>query len=270
MQMKLGFIGCGNMASAIISGVLSSGYAEADEIIASEPLAEARNRVKESFSIQVTDSNSYVLSQAQTVFLCVKPQVAATVLEELSDSIEDSHLLITIVAGKPLSFYQNAFGKNRHIRVVRLMPNTPALIGQGMTAACHNEFVTPGDLDEVLKIVSSFSEVEVVPESLFDTVTAVSGSSPAAVFMLIEAMADGAVEGGMPRAQALRFASQAVMGSASLVLHSGRHPGELKDMVCSPAGTTIEMVHELEKDGFRASVMNAMNACRKRSSDMRS
>ena len=260
MQMKLGFIGGGNMASAIISGVLSSGYAEADEIIASEPMAEARNRLKESFSIQVTDSNSYVLSQAQTVFLCVKPQVAAQVLEELSAHIDDSHLLITIVAGKPLAFYKNAFGEGRHVRIVR----------QGMTAVCHNEYVTQGDLDEVLKIVSSFSEVEVVPESLFDTVTAVSGSSPAAVFMLIEAMADGAVEGGMPRAQALRFASQAVMGSASLVLHSGRHPGELKDMVCSPAGTTIEMVHELEKDGFRASVMNAMNACRKRSSDMRS
>ena len=268
--MKLGFIGCGNMARAIISGVLSSGYAEPDEIIASEPQDEARNRVKESFSIHVTDSNSYVLSQAQTVFLCVKPQVISRVLDDLSDSIEDSHLLVTIVAGKPLSFYQNAFGEDRHVRMVRLMPNTPALIGQGMTAACHNEYVTPGDLNEVLKIVRAFSEVEVVPESLFDTVTAVSGSSPAAVFMMIEAMADGAVEGGMPRAQALRFAAQAVMGSASLVLHSGRHPGELKDMVCSPAGTTIEVVHELEKDGFRASVMNAMNACRKRSSDMRS
>lgn len=268
MSLRLGFIGCGNMASAIISGVVRSGYAPSDEIIISEPTAEGRDRAKTALEVHVTDSNAYVLSQARTVFICVKPQVLDQVLDDIKDVIEDHQLLITIVAGIPISYYESRFGINKHIKIVRLMPNTPSLVGDGMTAVCANPLVTQGDLQEVLSTVRSFGDAEVVSEHLFDTVTAVSGSSPAYIFMLIEAMADAAVAGGMPRVQAYRFAAQAVRGSAQLVLASGRHPADLKDMVCSPAGTTIAAVKVLEEKGFRSAVMDAMEACRSRSEEL--
>ena len=268
MSLRLGFIGCGNMASAIISGIVRAGYAQADEIIASEPTAEARDRAKTTLEVHVTDSNVYVLAQARTIFICVKPQVLDTVLDEIKDAAQDHQLFVSIVAGVPISYYEQRFGISKHIKIARLMPNTPALIGDGMTAVCTNSLVTQGDLQEVLSIVRSFGEAEVVPEHLFDTVTAVSGSSPAYIFMLIEAMADAAVAGGMPRAQAYRFAAQTVRGSAQLVLSSGRHPADLKDMVCSPAGTTIAAVRVLEEKGFRSAVMDAMEACRIRSEEL--
>ena len=265
MTYRIGFIGCGNMASAIISGVLRAGYCTADEIIAAEPTAEAREQAKQAFDIHVTDSNPYVVAEAQTIFLCVKPQVLDSVLTEIRETVEDYRLLISIVAGVPLAHIAAMLGEDSHPKLVRMMPNTPALVGQGMTAVCGSANVTEGDLAEVLKIAQSFGAAELVPEHLFDTVTAVSGSSPAYVFLLMEAMADAAVQGGMPRAQAYRFAAQAVAGSAHLMLGTGRHPGELKDMVCSPAGTTIDAVAVLEQRGFRNAVIEAMEACRERS-----
>lgn len=270
MTYKVGFIGCGNMASAIISGIIRAGYCSADEIIAAEPTPEAREHAKQAFDIHVTDSNPYVVAEAQMIFLCVKPQVLDTVLAEIRDSVEDYRLIISIVAGTPLSHIAAQLGAETHPKLLRLMPNTPALVGQGMTAVCAGANVTEGDLQEVLKIAQSFGAAELVPEHLFDTVTAVSGSSPAYVFLLMEAMADAAVKGGMPRAQALRFAGQAVAGSAHLMLGTGRHPGELKDMVCSPAGTTIDAVAVLEQEGFRGAVIKAMDACRIRSGVLKS
>ena len=141
------------------------------------------------------------------------------------------------------------------------MPNTPALVGEGMTAACYNDNVTQEDLENVARLLESFGKCEFVPEHLMDVVVSVSGSSPAYVFMLIEAMADGAVADGMPREQAYRFAAQAVLGSAKMVLDTEKHPGELKDMVCSPGGTTIEAVRVLEREGLRSSVIESMKAC---------
>lgn len=154
---------------------------------------------------------------------------------------------------------EEQFGKP--VRIVRTMPNTPALVGEGMTAACPNQYVTEKDKAYALKLLGAFGKVEVVPEHMIDAVVAVSGSSPAYVFMLIEAMADGAVAEGMPRAQAYEFAAQAVYGSAKMVLETKKHPGELKDMVCSPAGTTIEAVRVLEQSGFRSAVIEAEKAC---------
>ena len=148
------------------------------------------------------------------------------------------------------------------------MPNTPAMVGEGMTAACASESVTSEELDHVKEILSAFGKVEVVTENLMDVVVSVSGSSPAYVFMLIEAMADAAVADGMPRAQAYQFAAQAVYGSAKMVLETGKHPGELKDMVCSPGGTTIEAVRVLEKEGLRSAVIEAMKACTEKSRNM--
>lgn len=154
------------------------------------------------------------------------------------------------------------------MKITRTMPNTPAMVGEGMTAACPNEHMTEEEIAYVKTILESFSRVEIVPEKLMDAVTAVSGSSPAYVYMMIEAMADAAVSGGMPRPQAYKFAAQAVLGSAKMVLETGKHPGELKDMVCSPAGTTIEAVRTLEELGFRSSIIEAMKVCEEVSKSM--
>lgn len=187
---------------------------------------------------------------AEVLILSVKPQFYADAIAEIRDCIRDDQLVITIAPGKTLSWLEEQFGKR--VKIVRTMPNTPALVGEGMTAACVNQYVTEEEKAYALKILDSFGKVELVPEHLIDAVVAVSGSSPAYVFMFIEAMADAAVAEGMPRTQAYEFAAQAVYGSAKMVLETGKHPGELKDMVCSPAGTTIEAVRILEKKGSEA------------------
>ena len=161
-----------------------------------------------------------------------------------------------------MEYLAGAFEKP--VKLVRTMPNTPALVGEGITGVCHNNLVTKEELDYICNILSGFGMAQVLSENLMDVVVSVSGSSPAYVFMLIEAMADGAVADGMPRQQAYQFAAQAVLGSAKMVLETGKHPGELKDMVCSPAGTTIEAVRVLEAKGFRSSVIEAMKACVKK------
>ena len=179
--------------------------------------------------------------------------------QNIKDIVNENKLIITIAPGKTLAWLEEQFGKK--LKIVRTMPNTPAMVGEGMTAACPNELVTEEDMKLALEILDSFGKTEVVPERMIDAVVAVSGSSPAYVYMMIEAMADAAVAEGMPRAQAYKFAAQAVYGSAKMVLETGKHPGELKDMVCSPAGTTIEAVRVLEKEGFRSALIEAMKAC---------
>lgn len=257
--MKLGFIGTGNMASAIMGGVIKNKVVAAEEIIGADLFAPGRERVKEQFGINVTANNKEVVEKAEVMILSVKPQFYADVINEIKDSIKENQIVITIAPGKTLAWLSEQFGKP--VKIVRTMPNTPAMVGEGMTAACPNEHITEEELAYVKTILESFSKVEIVPERLMDVVTAVSGSSPAYVYMFIEAMADAAVSGGMPRAQAYKFAAQAVMGSAKMVLDTGKHPGELKDMVCSPAGTTIEAVRTLEERGFRSAVIEAMKVC---------
>lgn len=257
--MKLGFIGTGNMAGAIIGGILKKGIVKADDIIGADVLETGREKVKAAYGIRVTDNNMEVIENADIVFLSVKPQYYAEVIGEIKGAVTENKIVVTIAPGKTLSWLKEQFGKN--VKIVRTMPNTPALVGEGMTAACPNEFVTEQEKEAVLAILGTFGEVEIVPEKLMDVVVSTSGSSPAYVFMMIEAMADAAVADGMPRAQAYRFAAQAVYGSAKMVLETGKHPGELKDMVCSPAGTTIEAVRVLEAKGFRSAVIEAMKAC---------
>lgn len=257
--MKLGFIGTGNMASAIMGGVINNNIFKPEEIIGADLFAPGRERVKEQFGINVTASNKEVVENSEVMILSVKPQFYGDVISEIKDLVKDDQIIITIAPGKTLAWLEEQFGKD--VKIVRTMPNTPAMVGEGMTAACPNAQITEEDLTRVKTILESFSKVEVVPERLMDTVTAVSGSSPAYVYMFIEAMADAAVLGGMPRPQAYKFAAQAVLGSAKMVLDTGKHPGELKDMVCSPAGTTIEAVRVLEEKGFRSSVIEAMKAC---------
>lgn len=261
--MKLGFIGCGNMASAIMGGIIKNGLMEASDIIGADIFAPSREKVKENLGIQIAETNREVVEKAEIFVLSVKPQFYAEVIAEIKDCVRENQLIITLAPGKTLAWLEEQFGKP--VKIVRTMPNTPAMIQEGMTAACPNENVTAEELKGALDILRSFGEVEVVPEKIIDAVVAVSGSSPAYVYMMIEAMADAAVAEGMPRPQAYKFAAKAVMGSAKMVLETGKHPGELKDMVCSPAGTTIEAVKVLEETGFRSSLMQAMEACAEKS-----
>lgn len=264
--MKIGFIGCGNMAKAMIGGVIRSGVCPKEEILASDPFAPARKAAEESLGIHVTENNLEVAKQAEILVLAVKPQFYEEVAAEICDSLQENQLVVTIAPGKTLAWLAEHLGEN--IAIVRTMPNTPAMVGEGVTAMCPNEMVTPQQLDACRSLLESFGRAEQIPERLMDAVVAVSGSSPAYVFLFIEAMADAAVAEGMPRAQAYSFAAQAVLGSAKMVLETGKHPGELKDMVCSPAGTTIEAVQVLEETGFRSSVMQATRACAEKSRSM--
>ena len=263
--MKLGFIGTGNMAGAIMGGIIQNEIFKPEEIIGSDISETGRQKVRETYGIQVTGDNREAAA-AEVIVLSVKPQYYAETIAEIKDCVREDQLVITIAPGKTLSWLEEQFGKA--VKIVRTMPNTPALVGVGMTAACVNEYVTEEEKAYALKILGSFGKVEVVAESLIDSVVAVSGSAPAYVFMFIEAMADAAVAEGMPRPQAYQFAAQAVYGSAKMVLETGKHPGELKDMVCSPAGTTIEAVAVLEERGFRSAVIEAMRVCAETSRTM--
>lgn len=257
-MMKLGFIGTGNMAGAIMGGIIKNQIFRPEEIIGADISEAGREKTKEAYGIEVTGDNRKA-ADSEVLILSVKPQYYADAIAEIKDCVRDDQLVITIAPGKTLAWLEEQFGKP--VKIVRTMPNTPALVGKGMTAACVNQYVTEEEKAYALKILSTFGKVELVPEHLIDAVVAVSGSAPAYVFMFIEAMADAAVAEGMPRAQAYEFAAQAVYGSAKMVLETGKHPGELKDMVCSPAGTTIEAVRVLEEKGLRSAVIEAMRAC---------
>lgn len=263
--MKLGFIGSGNMGSAIIGGIIKNNIVTPDDILVSDLSESALNKVKDEYGVNVTDSNKEA-AKSDILFLCIKPQFLYNVIDEITSVVSENTVIVSIVAGQSIENIVKAFGKN--IKLVRVMPNTPALVGSGMAALTPNENISESEVDMIFKIFNSFGRGEVVAESLMDAVTAVSGSSPAYVFMMIEAMADAAVAGGMPRNQAYIFAAQAVLGSAKMVLETGKHPGELKDMVCSPAGTTIEAVSVLEETGFRNSIIKAMKACIEKSKEL--
>jgi len=266
LYMKLGFIGCGNMAKAMLGGILKKNLMEKDEIIASTSRAESLKRVQETYGICTTLDNREVAEKARILILAVKPQYYEQVISEVRDCVTDAQVIVSIAPGKSLAWLEEKLEKP--CKLVRCMPNTPALVGEGITGVCRNKQVTEEELAQVCEILRCCGEVELLTENLMDVVVSVSGSSPAYVFLFIEAMADAAVADGMPRAQAYKFASQAILGSAKMVLETGKHPGELKDMVCSPAGTTIEAVRVLEEKGFRSAVIEAMRACVKKGKSM--
>ncbi len=263
--MKLAFIGAGNMAQAMIAGILRHGLVEAEEMIATAASRATIDKVASEYGVAVSLDNRQA-AEAEMVVLAVKPIYYESVIQEIRDVVTENQIIITIAAGKSIDWVENAFGGRR--KIIRTMPNTPALVGEGITGVCPNENITEEELKQVCALLEGFGKAEVINESLMDAVVAVSGSSPAYVFMFIEAMADAAVAEGMPRAQAYRFAAQSVLGSAKMVLETGKHPGELKDMVCSPAGTTIEAVKVLEEKGFRGTVMDCMHACAEKSGNM--
>ena len=249
--MRIGFIGLGNMASAIIGGLLAKGVVAPADVIGSAKTEATRTAKAAELGIAVTPSNREVAEAADVLVLAVKPVFC--------DAVREGTLVISIAAGLTLAAIEGAFGKP--VRLVRCMPNTPALVGAGCTAVCPGPRASAEDEALALQLMESFGTAMVVPERLMDAASAVAGSAPAFAFMFIEALADGAVAAGMPRAQAYEFAAQATLGSAKLLLETGQHPGALKDMVCSPGGTTIEGVRALEEGGMRAALMGAVDAC---------
>ena len=263
--MKLGFIGCGNMAQAIMKGILGKGLYAKEEIIAADHSEEALKRAEAELGVSTSTDNCQA-AQADIILLAVKPFHFKEVIPEISGEVTKDKLVISIAAGQTIENIEKLFDKP--ISLVRVMPNTPALVGEGAAGICHNENVTEETLHKAVEIFECLGMAEVISEKMIDAVIGVSGSSPAYVFMFIEAMADAAVADGMPRAQAYRFAAQAVLGSAKMVLETGKHPGELKDMVCSPAGTTIEAVRVLEEKGLRSAVFEAQKACVEKAKNM--
>ena len=266
MDKKIAFIGSGNMGGAIIGGIISSALVAPRNITASDPSDKARGSLSEKYGICITDDNPAAVSDADIVFLAVKPNIYPAVCAQIKGHMKPDAIVVTIAAGQTLAHMAEMLGDD--VKVVRTMPNTPALVGEGMAALCPNAGVSKEDLADVEAIFNSFGKCEVITENLFDAVVGVSGSSPAYVYMFIEAMADAAVADGLPRDKAYKFAAQAVLGSAKMVLETGRHPGDLKDMVCSPGGTTIKAVIELENAGFRSAVMRGTEACIEKSREM--
>lgn len=266
MNKKIGFIGAGNMAKAMIGGIVKSKLVEANNVFASDLNEIALENVKDEYGINTTNDSKEVVKNSDIVIVAVKPNVYDIVLEGVKELIDNEKIIVTIAAGKTIESVENVIGSDK--KVIRTMPNTPALVNEGMSALCKNKNITDEELNLVKEIFSSFGKAEVVNEYLIDAVIGASGSAPAYVFMFIEAMADAVVASGMPRNQAYTFVSQAVMGSAKMVLETGKHPGELKDMVCSPGGTTIEAVKTLEAEGFRNSVIKAIDDCIEKSKEM--
>lgn len=264
--MKIGFIGCGNMAQAMVGGIIKSNLVKADKVIASDGYQPTLDFVKENYKINTTTDNKKVAQMAEMVVLAVKPQFYETVINEIRSVISEKTIIITIAPGQSLEKIEKQF--NKQVKIVRTMPNTPAMVNEGMTALCANSYLSSAEKAEVQEILSGFGKAEYVMEYMMDAVVAVSGSAPAYAFMFIEALADGAVLQGMGRKEAYIFAAQTLLGSAKMVLETGKHPGELKDMVTSPAGTTIEAVKVLEAEGFRSAVIKAMEACANKSKKM--
>lgn len=271
MGYKIGFIGCGNMGRAILGGLLKAGIVKADEVIISCHTKKSCSEVEAEYHVKAVLDNQEVAENADVVLLAVKPNKFEEVIPDVKAGLErnaagENTIVISIAAGKDIAYLEKNLGMNQ--KIIRVMPNTPALVGEGMSALTVNAKVTEEDLTYALTIFESFGKAEVVPESMMDAVIGVSGSSPAYVYMFIEALADGAVAAGMPRKQAYTFAAQSVLGAAKMVLETGQHPGALKDAVCSPGGTTMAGVLELEKQGLRNAVIAGEMACIQKSIDM--
>lgn len=265
--MKLGIVGLGNMGKAILTGYLNNFPYEKENIYIYDNRESVLNEVKNQFEVATCDNIIELLEHTDAVLLAVKPQNFSEVLRDMAEyeKIEEM-LIISIAAGVKTRDIEIRLGWN--VKIIRAMPNTAVLVKEAMTGICDNKLATMEDFEFVLRLFGGIGKAKIVSENLMDAVVGVSGSSPAYTFMFIEALADGACLEGMNRKDAYEFAAQAVLGAAKMVLETGKHPGELKDMVCSPAGTTIEAVASLEKNGMRAAVIDAVRSAAGRSREM--
>jgi pyrroline-5-carboxylate reductase len=257
-DLRIGFLGAGKMALALARGIVKAGLLRSENLIASDPVEAARTTFSKETGGRSTSSNSEVVKFAPVLIVAVKPDQVNDLLQELKSQFTSKHLLISIAAGVPIARFEAALGPES--RVVRVMPNAPALVGASASGLALGKGAQSEDGELAQKLFSSIGLAFKVKESLLDAVTGLSGSGPAYGFLLIEALSDGGVAAGLPRDVATRLAAQTLLGSARMVLETGQHPGALKDMVTSPGGTTIEGLHELEKAGVRGALISAVRA----------
>ena len=265
-EPTVGFLGCGQMATALGTGLVNSGFVPADRLCGSDPSEAGRAKFAEATGANTFADNAELAAAADVLVIAVKPQVLPAVLRDLAPAVRGDTLFVSIAAGVPIARLADLLGEGR--RVARVMPNTPALVGRGAAGYSPGPRCTAADAAFVGRMLGTVGLACEVPEDQLHAVTAVSGSGPAYGYLFAEALADGGVRAGLPRPVAARLAAQTLLGAAAMVLETGRHPGELKDAVCSPAGTTIAAVHALERGGFRAAVMDAVAAAAARSREL--
>jgi pyrroline-5-carboxylate reductase len=263
---RWGFIGSGKMATALIQGMLRAGIAPVESIRASDPLPAARTLLESETGVTVHDCNRPVVEHSDVVVLAVKPQSMRSVLSELRPHVTAEHLVVSVAAGITIASIAQALMPG--VRLVRVMPNTPALVGEGASAYSLGPDVRPEDERVVKSFLDSVGQTVGVAENLLDAVTGLSGSGPAFVYLVIEALSDGGVRSGLPRDVATLLAAQTVLGAARMVRDTGLHPGVLKDQVASPGGTTIAGLHALERAAVRGALIDAVEAATRRSAEL--
>jgi pyrroline-5-carboxylate reductase len=266
LDKKVAFFGGGNMAEALIKGLIAAGTAKPEQILVTDISSDRLEHLRKTYGIIVQKGNLDAAREAGIILLSVKPQVIEKVLGEIAPAIDGKKLVISIAAGIAIAKIEKVLKDGS--RVVRVMPNTPALVLAGAAALAGGKNATADDLALVQSIFNSVGRSVVVDEKLMDAVTGLSGSGPAYVFMIIDALSDAGVKAGLPRQLALELAAQTVYGAAKMVLETKEHPAKLRDMVTSPGGTTIEGLHALEKGKLRATIMNAVEAATARSKEL--
>lgn len=263
---QIGFVGAGNIAEALIRGLLQTGLRKPDQVVASGPRTNRLDELRESFGITTTRDNREVASRADILVMSVKPQILGQVLAEIAGVVREETLVLSVAAGVPTSRIEDLLGAQR--RVIRAMPNTPVVVRAGATAIAAGRHATADDLAAAKEIFDAVGITVILEESQLDAVTGLSGSGPAYLFLILEALADGGVKVGLSRRTSQLLAAQTVLGSAKMVIETNQHPGLLKDMVTSPGGTAITGLHTLESGGVRTTLMDAVEAATRRSREL--
>jgi len=264
---KTGSIGSGNMGEALVSGLVLSKAAKPENIICSDIYPETRKAIQEKYGVLTTPSNIEVCEKSEIIIYATKPQILGSVLKETAPALDKSKLVISIAAGVPLAAI--AAGLQKELRLIRSMPNICAFVKESATAVCAGEFVQDGDVEMARAVFDSVGKTVFIQENmLMDAFTGLSGSGPAYIFTIVDAMADAGVKMGLSRKDSLFLSTQTVLGAAQLLLESGEHPGQLKDRVASPGGTAIAGIHTLEQGGLRTTLINAVESATKRSKEL--
>jgi pyrroline-5-carboxylate reductase len=266
LEQKIAFLGAGNMAEALIKGLLRSGTARADAVLATGRRQERLEELRRAYGVRTTLDNLAAVREADVVVLSVKPQILDKVLVQVAAEVDPHKLIISVAAGVPIAAMERRLGAGA--RIIRAMPNTPSLVGAGACALAPGEHASEEDLWVATRVFQAVGTTTVLDESLLDAVTGLSGSGPAYIFLIIEALSDAGVKVGLPRYTAQKLAAQTVLGSAQLLLETGVHPGQLKDQVTSPGGTAIAGLHTLEAGGLRTTLINAVEAATKRAKEL--
>ncbi|MFZ5648424.1 MAG: pyrroline-5-carboxylate reductase [Bacillota bacterium] len=264
--LKIGFLGGGAMAGAMLAGLAGSGTVPASNLYVTDISSERLENLKSTLNINTMSDNRELAGLANIVILAIKPGVILPVLRDVAGVLRPGQLVMSIAAGITTAMLESAAGEK--VAVIRVMPNTPALVGEGASAVCAGSRAGRKDMEKALAVCGSFGRAVEVPESMMDAVTGLSGSGPAYMFVMLEALADAGVRMGLPRDVATLLGAQTMLGAARMLLETGRHPGQLKDMVTTPGGTTIEALYSMERDGVRAALIRAVETAAKKSREM--